>query len=149
MRQDWTKGAFFQPSAIFGVALALSMLAGCADNANVANNVANAKQSNTGAQSRAAADTSTGAVKSKIAKICLGDPERFFGSASNPARCDCYGAGVTKTLSKDELSYVVTYNEIPSLSSNEYDKVKQRCLGGPATADDKPASKKKSAKEKS
>jgi hypothetical protein len=146
MREDWTKDARFRPGAIFGIALALSMLGGCADSANVPSG----KQSNTGAQSRAASDVSAGTVKSRIAKICLGDPEHFFGSASNPARCDCYGAGVTKTLSKDELSYVVTYNEIPSLSSDEYDKVKQRCLGGgPATADDKPVSKKKAAKDKS
>lgn len=146
MQEDWTKDEFYRPSAIFGIALALCMLGGCAENANVAN----VKQSNAGAQARVATDVSAGAVKSRIAKICLGDPEHFFGSASNPARCDCYGAGVTKTLSKDELSYVVTYDEIPSLSSDEYDKVKQRCLGGgPATADDKPASKKKSAKEKS
>ena len=94
-------------------------------------------------------DASPVAAKSRIAKICLADPDRFFGGASSPARCDCYGAGVAKTLSKEELSYVVTYNEIPSLSSKEYDKVKDRCLSGGATADEKPAAKKKSAKEKS
>jgi hypothetical protein len=143
MTENWTKDGAFRPGAIFGIALALCMLGGCADNANV-------KQSNGGAQARAANDTSPGAVKSKIAKICLGDPEHFFGSASNPARCDCYGAGVAKTLNKDELSYVVTYDEIPSLSSTEYDKIKQRCLGGgPATADDKPAPKKKETKKSS
>lgn len=140
--KNWTKDGYFRRSAAFGAALSLLLLGSCAENANV-------KQSGGGAQTPAAADTSPNTVKSKIAKICLGDPERFFGSANSPARCDCYGSGVAKTLNKEEVSYVVTYNEIPSLSANEYDKIKQRCLaGGPATADDKPAPKKKSAKDK-
>ena len=143
MKKNWTKGEYFRRGAAFGAALSLLILAGCADNSG-------GNYKTAGAQARAAADTSPNTVKSKIAKICLGDPDRFFGSASSPARCDCYGSGVAKTLNKDEVSYVVTYNEIPSLSANEYDKIKQRCLaGGPTTADDKPAAKKKSDKDKS
>ena len=143
MKKNWTKDGYSRCGAVLATALALGMLSGCADNTNV--------KPSGGAQTPAAADASPGAAKSRIAKICLGDPDRFFGSANTPARCDCYGAGVAKTLSKDELSYVATYNEIPSLSANEYDKVKQSCLagGGPATADEKPATKKKSARDKS
>jgi len=118
--------------------LTAGVLGGCAEHTN-------AKQA-AGAQTPAAADASPGAAKTRIAKICMSDPERFFGSANSPARCGCYGAGVAKTLNKDELSYVVTYNEIPSLASNEYDNIKSRCMGGGAADDDKPAPKKKAAK---
>jgi len=144
MKQYWTKNGYSGRGALLGIALAFGVLSGCADNSGGGN------YKTAGAQAPAAADASAASVKTRIAKICLGDPERFFGGANSPARCDCYGAGVAKTLNKDELSYVVTYNEIPSLSSNEYDKIKERCLaGGGATADEKPAPKKKSAKEKS
>ena len=143
MKKNWTKDGYSRCGAVLAIALALGMLSACAENSSDGN------YKTAGAQARAATDATPGAAKSRIAKICLGDPERFFGSANTPARCDCYGSGVAKTLSKDELSYVATYNEIPSLSANEYDKIKQRCLaGGAATADEKPAAKKKSAKEK-
>jgi hypothetical protein len=120
------------------VAIALvAMLAGC---------VTDTPKPQAGAQARAASDSSPAAAKSRIAKICVANPDRFFGSASTPARCDCYGDGVAKRLNKDELSYVATYNEIPSLSATEYDKIKDRCLAGGAAA---PAGKKKdTAKDK-
>jgi hypothetical protein len=115
------------------VAIALAaMLAGC---------VTDSPKPQAGAQARAASDSSPAAAKSRIAKICVANPDRFFGSASTPARCDCYGDGVAKRLSKDELSYVATYNEIPSLSATEYDKIKERCLAGGGA----PAGKKKAA----
>jgi len=143
MKKNRTKGGYSGCGAVLAIALAFGMLSGCAESSSGDGNYKTA-----GAQARAATDASPAAAKTRIAKICLADPDRFRGSASNPARCDCYGAGVAKSLSKDELSYVATYNEIPSLSANEYDKVKQRCLaGGPATADDKPAPKKKSTKD--
>jgi hypothetical protein len=144
MKHNWTKDGYSGRGVVLGIALALGVLSGCAENSGGGGNY-----KTSGAQAPAAADASPATVRARIAKICLGDPERFFGGANNPARCDCYGAGVARTLNKDELSYVVTYNEIPSLSANEYDNIKQRCLAGGATADEKPSPKKKSPKEKS
>lgn len=126
--------------AMLAIALAAGMLGGCADNSS--------QKPQAGAQTPAASDSSPAAAKSRIAKLCVANPDRFFGSASSPARCDCYGDGVSKKLNKDELSYVATYNEIPSISATEYDKIKERCLAGGAAPDSKPAKKKPAAKEK-
>jgi hypothetical protein len=126
--------------AVLGAALLA--LAGCADSGN---------SKGGGAQATAAADASPAAAKKRIAKMCMLDPEKFFGAgkATSQARCDCYGSGVAKTFSKDELSYIATYNEIPFTSSTEYDKIKDRCMAGGAAVDDKPATKKKDAKKNS
>ena len=106
----------------FGPRARVFGLAGCADTT---------VKGNSGANSSASTDTPSSA-KSRISKICMLDADQFFGAANNRARCDCYGDGVSKTLSKDELGYLATYNEIPSLSSSEYDKIKQRCLASGA-----------------
>jgi hypothetical protein len=124
--------------AFISLALVSFGLAGCADTT---------VKGNSGANAAASTDTASSA-KSRISKICMLDADHFFGSANNQARCDCYADGVSKTLNKDELGYLATYNEIPSVSSKEYDKIKQRCLAGgaaPAT-DKKPAGKKKADK---
>ena len=121
------------------LALASLGLAGCADTT---------VKGNSGANAKASTDTPSSA-RARISKICLLDADRFFGAANNQARCDCYGDGVSKTLNKDEMSYLATYNEIPSLSSSEYDKIKQRCLAGGVAPDKKPAPKKKAEKENS
>jgi hypothetical protein len=122
-------------AAILGAALLA--LGGCADNSG---------SKGGGAQAAAATDTSPAAAKKRIAKMCMQDPEKFFGAGkeTSQARCDCYGAGVAKTFNKDELSYIATYNEIPFTSSTEYEKTKQRCIaGGAAEPDAKPVKKKK------
>ena len=125
--------------AVLAIALAAGMLGSCADNSS--------QKPQAGAQTPAASDTSSAAAKSRIAKICVANPDRFFGGASTPARCDCYGDGVAKTLSKDELSYVATYNEIPSLSATEYNRIKERCLASGGTPSSKAAKKKATAKD--
>jgi hypothetical protein len=143
MNEVRTKIEWLRRGALLGLALASFGLAGCADTT---------VKGNSGAQATASSDT-TSSARSRISKICLLDADKFFGGANNQTRCDCYGDGVSKMLNKDELSYLATYNEIPSISSSEYDKVKQRCLAGgaaPATdkkaADKKPAGKKKANK---
>ncbi len=140
MKKSRTDIGFNRYGAVLAIALAAGMLGGCADNSN--------PKPQAGAQAPAASDSSPTAAKSRIAKICVANPDRFFGGASSPARCDCYGDGVSKKLSKDELSYVATYNEIPSLSASEYDKIKERCLAGGAAPDSKPAKKKSADKDK-
>jgi hypothetical protein len=129
-------------AAVLGAALLA--LAGCADSSS--------GSKGGGAQATAAADASPAAAKKRIAKMCMLDPEKFFGAgkATSQARCDCYGSGVAKTFSKDELSYIATYNEIPFTSSTEYDKIKDRCMaGGAAEPDAKPVKKKKPEASKS
>ncbi len=140
--KNWTKDGYFRRGAILTIALALISLGGCADNNTTV-------KQNAGAQAAGSTDTPISA-KGRISKMCMQNPESFFGGANNQARCDCYGDGVSKTLSKDELSYLATYNEIPSLSANEYDKIKQRCLAGGAPAPDKksPAKKKSASADK-
>lgn len=93
--------------------------------------------------SGASKDASPAAARAAISKICLREPEKYFGvgKKTTKAHCDCYAAGVTKRLSKDEFSYVVAYNEIPSLSQDQYDQVLEACVGGVAPAD-KAAAKK-------
>lgn len=135
MKTNRTKAEFFRRGALLGLALAACTLAGCADTT---------VKGNSGANASASSDTPSSA-KSRISKICLLDADKFFGGANNQARCDCYGDGVSKMLNKDELSYLATYNEIPSISSSEYDKVKQRCLAGGAPAPDKKTAPKKKA----
>lgn len=128
-------------AAVLGAALLA--LGGCADSSGGKGG---------GAQTAAATDASPAAAKKRIAKMCMADPEKFFGEgkATSQARCDCYGAGVAKTFNKDELSYIATYNEIPFTSSTEYDKIKDRCMaGGTAEPDAKPVKKKKSDAAKS
>ena len=44
-------------------------------------------------------------------QICVANPDRFFGSASTPARCGVTATALPAT-EQDELSYVATYNEI-------------------------------------
>lgn len=140
MKEVPTKIEWLRRGALLGLAFAACTLAGCADTT---------VKGNSGAQATASTDTPSSA-KARISKICILDADGFFGSANNQARCDCYGDGVSKTLNKDELSYLATYNEIPSLSSSEYDKIKQRCLaGGAPVPDKKPGGKKKTEKEKS
>lgn len=141
MKENRTRIEWLRRGALLGLALASFGLAGCADTT---------VKGNSGANAKASTDTPSSA-KSRISKICMLDADRFFGAANNQARCDCYGDGVSKTLNKDEMGYLATYNEIPSLSSSEYDKIKQRCLaGGVAPAPDKkPAGKKKAEKENS
>jgi hypothetical protein len=128
-------------AAVLGAALLA--LGGCADNSG---------NKNAGAQAAAATDASPAAAKKRIARMCMQDPEKFFGAGkeTSQARCDCYGAGVARTFNKDELSYIATYNEIPFTSSTEYDKIKQRCIaGGSADIDDKkPAVKTKTKTKK-
>lgn len=139
MRKAGSGIIFVGRAAVLGAALLA--LAGCADSSGKGG----------GAQATAAADASPAAAKKRIAKMCMLDPEKFFGAgkATSQARCDCYGAGVAKTFNKDELSYIATYNEIPFTSSTEYDKIKERCMAGGAAVDDKPAPKKKDAKKNS
>jgi len=138
MQGNWTKVEWLRRGAFLSLALMSFGLAGCADTT---------VKGNSGAQANASTDTPSSA-KTRISKICLLDADHFFGGANNQTRCDCYGDGVSKMLNKEELSYLATYNEIPSISSKEYDKVKQRCLaGGVAPAPDKkPAGKKKADK---
>ena len=137
MNEGRTNDGFNRYGVMVAIALA-GMLAGC---------VTDNPKSQAGAQTPAASDTSSAAAKSRIAKICVANPDRFFGGASTPARCDCYGDGVAKTLSKDELSYVATYNEIPSLSATEYNRIKERCLASGGTPSSKAAKKKATAKD--
>jgi len=137
MNEGRTNNGFNRYGAMVAIAL-VGMLAGC---------VTDNPKPQTGAQTPAASDSSPAAAKSRIAKICVANPDRFFGGASTPARCNCYGDGVSKTLSKDELSYVATYNEIPSLSATEYDRIKERCLAGGGAPDSKAGKKKAAAKE--
>jgi hypothetical protein len=139
MREDRSKDGSFRRGAILGIALVLFALGGCAESS-----APTAAKQNSGAQASAAMDTPASA-KSRISKLCMLDPDKFFGGANNQARCDCYGEGVAKTLNKDELGYLATYNEIPSISANEYDKIKERCLAGGAPAPDKKPAKKDAA----
>lgn len=137
MKENRTKIEWLRRGALLSLALMSLGLAGCADTT---------VKGNSGANAKASTDTPSTA-KARISKICMLDADRFFGSANNQTRCDCYGDGVSKTLNKDEMGYLATYNEIPSLSSSEYDKIKQRCLAGGAPAPDKkPAGKKKADK---
>jgi hypothetical protein len=138
MNEGRTNNGFNRYGAVLAIALA-GMLAGC---------VTDNPKPQAGAQTPAASDSSPAAARSRIAKICVANPDRFFGGANTPARCDCYGDGVAKKLSKEELSYVVTYNEIPSLSANEYDKIKERCLASGGTPDGKAGKKKAAAADK-
>jgi hypothetical protein len=138
MHGNRTKFEWLRRGALVSLALISLGLAGCADNT---------VKGNSGANAKASTDT-PGSAKARISKICMLDPDKFFGGANNQARCNCYGDGVSKMLNKEELGYLATYNEIPSISSKEYDKVKQRCLAGGAApaSDKKPAGKKKADK---
>ena len=138
MNEGRTNNGFNRYGAVLAIALA-GMLSGC---------VTDNPKPQAGAQTPAASDSSPAAARSRISRICVANPDRFFGGANTPARCDCYGDGVAKKLSKEELSYVVTYNEIPSLSANEYDKIKERCLASGGTPDGKAGKKKAAAADK-
>lgn len=90
-------------------------------------------------------EASPAAARAEIARICLQRPEKYFGIGKRTTRshCDCYGSGVVKMLNKEELRYVVTYHEVPSLSSDQYDQVLARCLDSGPAAPDKADPKKK------
>jgi hypothetical protein len=133
-------GVFGYGAVVSFVVLAAVALSGCADNTKPQQPGANAS-----------ADTSIPASKARVAKLCLSDPGRSFGEGNaTPARCDCYADGVVKVLSKDQLGYLATYNEVPFNTADDYDKIKDRCLSGgniaDSAADKKAASKKKGGK---
>lgn len=100
----------------------------------------------TGKKSAPPSDASLAPVRAKIAQKCMYDPSKYFGvgTPNVSGRCECYAAGVSKLLSKEEIGYLNTYDKIPDISKDQFAKVQKACLesGAPKPVE-KSAPKKK------
>lgn len=132
MRSDKTKADLYRSFPFAALALLACALAGCSGTS--------AERSPGTGRVKAATPA---AARAEISRICMKEPEKYFGPGrkTTKAHCDCYGSGVVKQLKKDEVSFVVTYKEIPSLSQDQYDEVLAGCLGGAPSAPEKAAAK--------